>query len=75
MITFQQCRQAGLPRYRRTRAGEMADTMCELAFAGRTVDEAALCLAGFTRAEIAEHGPTARDIATRQAVRRVDAHA
>ena len=75
MITFQQCRQAGLPRYRRTRAGEMADTMCELAFAGRTVDEDALANAGFTLREIRELSRQARDIATRQAIRRVDAHA
>lgn len=48
----------------------MAEAMRELAFAHQSVDEEALQLAGFTAAEIAEHGASARALATARSIRR-----
>ena len=49
----------------------MAETMRELAFAGRNVERAALFLEGFSLAEIDAHWEAAASIARQRAVRRV----
>jgi hypothetical protein len=49
----------------------LSSAMRELAFAGQTVDADALCLKGFTFAEVDTNFRAARDRATRESIRRV----
>lgn len=59
------------PRHGADVTSRMAETMRELAFAGRNVERAALFLEGFSLAEIDAHWEAAASIARQRAVRRV----
>lgn len=50
----------------------LSSAMRELAFAGQTVDLDTLALKGFTTDEIDQNFRKARDLATRQSIRRLD---